>query len=79
MEKKWKISQQYNCPKYHQSDHYRPTVDQYHQVPTSTTLYWPSTTKYQPVPPCTDPVLPSANQYHHILAQYYQVLTSYAL
>ena len=36
----------------------------YHQVSSSTNLYWPSTTKYQPVSPYTDPVLSSTNRYH---------------
>ena len=35
---------------------YRPILTQYHQVPTSTTFYWPSTIKHRPVPPGTDPV-----------------------
>ena len=31
-------------------------MTQYHLIPSSTKLYWPSTTMYQPVPPHTDSV-----------------------
>ena len=34
---------------------------QYHLIPSSTKVYWPSTTKYQPAPPHSDPVPPSIN------------------
>ena len=36
--------------------HNSPLLAQYHLIPSSTKLYWPSTTKYQPVPPSTDSV-----------------------
>ena len=38
------------------TNQYPLILTQYHQVQTSTALYWPSTTKYQPVPPFTDQV-----------------------
>ena len=57
-------------------------LTKYHEVPTSTGLYWPSlilywptTTKYQPAPPHTDPVPQSFNQYRPILiAKKYMVV-----
>ena len=36
--------------------HKSPLLTQYHSIPISTKLYWPSTTKLQPVSPHTDPV-----------------------
>ena len=41
---------------------YRLLLTQYHQVPTSTAVYWPSTIMDQPLPPYTDPVPPSTNK-----------------
>ena len=38
-------------------------LTQYHLIPSSTKLYWPSTTNYQPVPPNTDPASTKTNQY----------------
>ena len=37
-------------------------LTQYHQVPTSTALYWPSTIMDQPSPPNTDPLPPCTNK-----------------
>ena len=37
----------------------------YHNVPLSTTLYWPSTTMYQLALLSTDQVTPSTNDYHY--------------
>ena len=37
--------------------HKSPLSTQYHSIPISTKLFWPSTIKYQPVLPCKDPVL----------------------
>ena len=52
---------------------YRLLLTQYHQVPTSTAIYWPCTTKCQAVPAHTDLVLPSTSQYRCILTKYHQV------
>ena len=44
-------------------------LTQFHLIPSSTKLYWPSTTKYQPVPPHTDhhhQILTSTAQYCHV-------------
>ena len=60
------------CPVLSCISQFHPTLTQYHQVPTSTTLYWPIV--YQPLPPSTDPVLPYINVYRSILTQYRQVL-----
>ena len=61
------------------ANQYRPILTQYHQLPTSTALYWPSATQYQSVPPFTDPVPPNTNQYRPLLTQYHQLPTSTAL
>ena len=61
------------------TNQHRLLVTQYHQVPTSTPLYWPSTIIYQPLPPYTAPVPPSTNQYRPTLTQYHQEPTSTAL
>ena len=37
-------------------------LTQYHQVPTSTVLYWPSTIVHQTLPTYTDPLPPSTNK-----------------
>ena len=37
--------------------HKSPLLTQYHSIPISTKLFWPSTIKYQPVLPCKGPVL----------------------
>ena len=55
-----------------------PILTQYHLIPSSTKLHWPSTTKYQPVPPHTDPVPPNTIQHRLLLSQYYHVSTSSA-
>ena len=47
-------------------------LTQFHLIPSSTKLYWPSITKYQPVPPHTYSVPPLTNQYRPILTQYHQ-------
>ena len=47
----------------------RLLLTQYHQVPTSTGLYWPITITYQPVPPYTDPLPPRTNQDRPILTR----------
>ena len=38
-----------------------PILALFHQVPSSTNLYWPNTTKYQPILPHTYPVESSTN------------------
>ena len=38
-------------------------LTQFHLIPSSTKLYWPSTTKYQPVLPSTDLVLSYINRF----------------
>ena len=58
--------------------HKSPILTQFHLIPSSTKLYWPSTTKYQPVPPHTDPAPPNTNHYRLLLTQYYHVSTSSA-
>ena len=58
---------------------YRPIPTQYHQVPSSTALYWPSTIVYQLVLLHTDPLPPSTKQFHPILTQNHQVPTRTAL
>ena len=55
---------------------YLPT--QYHQVPTSTVLYWPSTIVDQTLPTYTDPLPPSTNKKSPILTQYHHGSTSIA-
>ena len=68
------------------SKQYQVILTQYHQVPTSTTSYWPSTIIstssapywpstiiYQPVPPYTVPVPPSINKFRSILTQYHLI------
>ena len=47
---------------------------QYHQVLTSSALYWPSTIIYQPVPPHTDQVPLSDDQFYPVLTQYDHLL-----
>ena len=47
-------------------------LTQYHQVPSSTALYWPITIIYQPVPPQNDPISPRTSQYRTILTQHLQ-------
>ena len=59
--------------------HKSPLLTQYHSIPISTKLYWPSITKLQPVSPHTDPVPPSYKQYRPILTQYHQIPTNTAL
>ena len=56
--------------------HKSPTLTQYHLIPSSTKLYWPSTTKYQPVPLSTYPVPLSTNQYCPVLTQHHNISTS---
>ena len=58
------------------TNQYRLLLTQFHQVPTSTALYWHSTNIYQPVPFFTDPVPPRKNQYRLLLTLYNQVPTS---
>ena len=58
--------------------HKSVVLTQFHLIPSSTKLHWPSTTKYQPVPPHTDPVPPNTNQHRLLLSQYYHVSTSSA-
>ena len=41
--------------------HKSTLLTQYHLIPSSTELYWPSATKYQPGPPLT-----ILTQYHHL-------------
>ena len=60
------------------TNQYRLPLTQYHQVPTSTALYWHGTILYQPVPFYTDPVPQITNQYRPILTQYHQEPTSTA-
>ena len=55
--------------------HRSTLLTQYHLIPSSTELYWPSATKYQPVPPLT-----ILTQYHHLptsIAQYWPSTTLY--
>ena len=56
---------------YHTGTQSCPVLTQYHQVPTSTALYWPRTTKCRSL-------LTKYNQVPIIIAQYDQVPTSTA-
>ena len=58
--------------------HKNPMLTQYHLIPSSAKLYWPSATKYQPVPPPTDPLPPSTNRYRFLLTQCHHISTSTA-
>ena len=53
--------------------HKSPLLTQYHSIPISPKLYWPSTTKLQPVSPHTDPLPSNTNQYCpvSVKTQYY--------
>ena len=53
--------------------HKSPLLTQYHSIPISTKLYWPSTTKLQTVSPHTDPVSSNTNQYCPVKTQYYHI------
>ena len=56
--------------------HKNLVLTQFHLIPSSTKLHWPSTTKYQPVLPHTDQVPPNTNQHRLLLTHYYHVSTS---
>ena len=64
------------CPKENVFFLLTSSLTQFHLIPSSTKLYWPSITKNQPVPPHTDPAPPNTNQYRLLLTQYYHALTS---
>ena len=51
--------------------HKSPLLTQYHSIPISTKLYWPSTTKLQPVSPHTDPVPSITNQYCPVIYPFF--------
>ena len=53
-------------------------LTQFHLIPSSTDLYWPSTTKYQTVPRHTDPTPSNINQCRLQLTQDYHVSISSA-
>ena len=61
---------------FHIYRHKSPLLTQYHLIPSSAKLHWPSITKYQPVPPHTDTVTLYTNQYQLLLTQYHQVPSS---
>ena len=51
---------------------------QYHLLPSSTKLYWPSITMYQPASPHTDQAQPCTNQNRPIVTKHYNVPASTA-